>query len=734
MNSRPSNARAHRATRTGSHIGSERRTATVTVLFCDLVASTERQQALGDDAADVFRRRFFAALHAASSATHGEVVKTMGDGMMVVFRHSAVDAIACASRMHDEVAALDVEPPALLRVGVSAGEIAAEDGDWYGTPVVEAARLCAIADVGQTLVTDVVRALVGTRGGHQLRPVGPMRLKGLAEPVAVATVVREPVTLPRAVPAPVVRPILPERAPMPADKKKKHGARWWAAIITAPAVAAAGIAFVATRSHSSHARVTVAANYTPRLGDAPCSSTVRAVVPNAKCGFVSVPENRARPSGRWINVNYTRYPARHAPASNDPVIEVATALDNAEIVDDPAQSPIRDDADLIVFGGRGLGSSSPSLTCPEFAKLGPEILRHPENDPSTIARGQAALRACHDHWTSQGVALDHYTMVDEAADVVDLAAALDLRHVNLQGVWDGARVALEVARDAPGIVRSLFLLDPEVPRSSFMTNPTASLGAAFDRFVAVCEGDRKCHDAYPNLAQAFRNDVTAQDANPQNAIPTDVVSSSVLRVAVKQPTVLLDGDRIAQGLAAAFTASSRNMPLVPAAITHANTIVNASLALAQNFPLVLKDFAWGGFLSRMCSYEVHTRSAGADVAASARPEFAGYDDPAFRWTCDAWDVPQAPAASFAPVSSDAPTLVVGEGFSPRWQPEAASQLRAGLSHMSVLTFATLPGGALPGDFPSCYNDIRREFVRDPSRALDTDACARQTPKIDFVAS
>jgi class 3 adenylate cyclase len=82
-------------------VETRRRTATITVLFCDLVASTERHQHLGDDAADDFRRLLFATLRSAANALHGEVVKTMGDGMMLVFRVSAVVAVSCAARFHD---------------------------------------------------------------------------------------------------------------------------------------------------------------------------------------------------------------------------------------------------------------------------------------------------------------------------------------------------------------------------------------------------------------------------------------------------------------------------------------------------------------------------------------------------------------------------------------------------------------------------------------------------------
>lgn len=60
------------------------------------------------------------------------------------------------------------------------------------------------------------------------------------------------------------------------------------------------------------------------------------------------------------------------------------------------------------------------------------------------------------------------------------------------------------------------------------------------------------------------------------------------------------------------------------------------------------------------------------------------------------------------------------------------EVRAGLTHLGVLSFPTLPGGAVPGDFPTCYNDLRREFVRDPGRPLDTQACGHQSPRINFV--
>ncbi|MDQ3146421.1 MAG: adenylate/guanylate cyclase domain-containing protein, partial [Actinomycetota bacterium] len=142
-------------------------TATVSVLFCDVVGSTELLSHLGDDANDDVRRAWHVALREAVRAHRGQEVKNLGDGLMVVFPTSVADALACGVAMHRAIDRLGRRNPVLrlaIRVGISVGEATTEDNDWFGTPVVEAARLCAAGQSGQIMATDVVRALVGTRG------------------------------------------------------------------------------------------------------------------------------------------------------------------------------------------------------------------------------------------------------------------------------------------------------------------------------------------------------------------------------------------------------------------------------------------------------------------------------------------------------------------------------------------------------------------------------------------
>src|ERR1019366_486976 len=66
------------------------------------------------------------------------------------------------------------------------------DDDYFGDPVVEAARLCASCDSGQVLATDIVRWMAGRRNRHQCRSIGELTLKGLPDPVETVEIVWEP--------------------------------------------------------------------------------------------------------------------------------------------------------------------------------------------------------------------------------------------------------------------------------------------------------------------------------------------------------------------------------------------------------------------------------------------------------------------------------------------------------------------------------------------------------------
>ena len=151
--------------------------STISVLFTDVVGSTELFESLDPQAGDVLRRRHFALLRRALAVFDGTEVKHLGDGLMATFA-SAASAVGAAVEMQRLVGA---DPgPIDMRVGVSTGEAVAEEDDWHGHPVVEAKRLCDAAGGGEILVADITRALARE---HRFAPAEPLALKGLGDAV-----------------------------------------------------------------------------------------------------------------------------------------------------------------------------------------------------------------------------------------------------------------------------------------------------------------------------------------------------------------------------------------------------------------------------------------------------------------------------------------------------------------------------------------------------------------------
>jgi class 3 adenylate cyclase/energy-coupling factor transporter ATP-binding protein EcfA2 len=168
-------------------------TESATILFTDQVGSTELSQRLSAEAADEVRRGHFSILRQVIAESGGTEVKNLGDGLMVVFG-SASAALACAVAMQQGVERDNREREHLvgLRVGLSGGEVSRENDDYFGDPVVEAARLCATCGSGQILATDIVRAMAGRRSSRTFSSLGGLELKGLSEPIETVDVGWEP--------------------------------------------------------------------------------------------------------------------------------------------------------------------------------------------------------------------------------------------------------------------------------------------------------------------------------------------------------------------------------------------------------------------------------------------------------------------------------------------------------------------------------------------------------------
>lgn len=156
----------------------------VTVLFTDIVGSTDLTQTQGDIAAQNLVRRHNGIVRATLSEFDGREIKHTGDGIMASFAstNNAVDAAVTIQRAAAGYSATAPELPLRLRLGINAGEPIEEEDDLFGTTVQLAARLCAAAEPEQILCSNVVRELSAGKG-RRFSAQGIHELKGFREPV-----------------------------------------------------------------------------------------------------------------------------------------------------------------------------------------------------------------------------------------------------------------------------------------------------------------------------------------------------------------------------------------------------------------------------------------------------------------------------------------------------------------------------------------------------------------------
>jgi class 3 adenylate cyclase/tetratricopeptide (TPR) repeat protein len=163
---------------------------TVTILFTDLVNSTELMQRAGDEDAQRIFKAHYQVLREAVAANGGAEVKSLGDGLMVAF-NAAADAVRCAINMQQASRRAVSGEHLAIRVGLNVGDALRDEGDLFGTPVVVARRLCDSAAAGQIRASAAVAHVLAGRQAFSFRDLGALELKGITEPVPACEVVFE---------------------------------------------------------------------------------------------------------------------------------------------------------------------------------------------------------------------------------------------------------------------------------------------------------------------------------------------------------------------------------------------------------------------------------------------------------------------------------------------------------------------------------------------------------------
>src|SRR5207344_3557554 len=154
---------------------------------------------------------------------------------------------------------------------------------------------------------------------------------------------------------------------------------------------------------------------------------------DATCGYLVVPENRSRPSGRTIRLMVARYPARSPEQRADPIVYLAGGpgdIAPLEVNGLIAADFIRD-RDIVVMSQRGTMFSEPALTCAASDDFSRKLLGLRFYSEATKRAHLAATEACHRELEATGADLSAYNSTESSADFADLRKVLGIEAWNV---------------------------------------------------------------------------------------------------------------------------------------------------------------------------------------------------------------------------------------------------------------------------------------------------------------
>ena len=159
--------------RRAANRGAEPEQALATILFVDIVRSTEKAARLGDARWTQVMNHYYVAVRKELKTLRGKEVVTTGDGLLATFR-APVAGVRCATAIREAVRTLGLE----IRVGLHAGEYQVSGTEVIGLAFHIGARVAAKARAGEVLVSSAVRDSMSQseirfkdRGLHQLKGV-----------------------------------------------------------------------------------------------------------------------------------------------------------------------------------------------------------------------------------------------------------------------------------------------------------------------------------------------------------------------------------------------------------------------------------------------------------------------------------------------------------------------------------------------------------------------------------
>jgi len=442
--------------------------------------------------------------------------------------------------------------------------------------------------------------------------------------------------------------------------------------------------------------------------------------PTARCGYLTVPEDRSKPAGRQIRIFVLRLPAVSPNPKPDPIVVLSGGPGGGGSFEfgQFLRNNLNAERDVILFDQRGTHLADPRLGCAEYDDAINSAISIPFTSDEQTAKQVAAVATCRDRFTAAGIDVASYNSAENAADLADLRVALSIDEWNVYGASYGSKLAMVELRDHPEGIRSMVIDSLSPPNINIVEDWWSAPASSFKAIFAACAAQPACAAAYPNLEADFVATVQRLDESPVVVETTDASEAPL--------TVNIDAYPF---LYAIIMASERGdasgVPKMIDDMAHgdADSTVQAVLRL-QTAPEIVGLAGYGLAFTVFCSESAQFTTE-AKALAHAKSVLPGFPDDVLRvqpkqcrlfQECPAWDVPDAGASMSAPVESDLPVLIMEGDFDAATAPEWVDVVTPGLANSQFVAFP-LTGHAVLGK-SACSIEIFNAFLDDPTKPVD----------------
>lgn len=231
-------------------------------------------------------------------------------------------------------------------------------------------------------------------------------------------------------------------------------------------------------------------------------------------GAFRVPENRANPQSRMIEIGYVRFPALDG-ATGAPIVYLAggpggSGTGTAQGRRFDLFMQMRRHGDVIAFDQRGTGLSRNDLPDCVSSVSVPDT--EPVSDADHAEAYRQAARECRVFWQEQGVGIEGYTTLESVEDISDLRAHLGAEQVTLWGISYGTHLAMAALKVIPDEIDRAILASGEgLDQTVKLPSETE---AYIERLQQAVNSQPAAAAAYPDIAGMMARVHARLDAEP----------------------------------------------------------------------------------------------------------------------------------------------------------------------------------------------------------------------------